>query len=274
MKLGIDIGGTTIGVGISDGKKVIDRCSVPSFDRNATLEETISYLTSIIDGHISADISGIGIGVPSVVDAEKGIVYNTVNIPSWKEVHLKEIIEERYHIPVKINNDANCFVSGAEAVYGNGEDEILVGVTLGTGVGIGVMFGKKILNGANAGCGELTWLPYNGKTIEDWSGKNFFCSRGIDPSNLYESANRGDADSKEIFAEYGKHVASLLCVVIGAYDPNRIVFGGGISAAHKYFEKSMMDSLREKFIFPESVKKLKIDYLTDSDAAILGASNL
>lgn len=78
----------------------------------------------------------IGIGVPSVVDREKGIVYNVVNIPHWEEVHLKEILEACFSVPVYVDNDANCFALG-ERIFGEGKTvDNFVGLTLGTGLGV------------------------------------------------------------------------------------------------------------------------------------------
>ena len=75
----------------------------------------------------------IGIGVPSVVDREKGIVYNVVNIPHWEEVHLKEILEARFSVPVYVDNDANCFALG-ERIFGDGKTvDNFVGLTVGYG---------------------------------------------------------------------------------------------------------------------------------------------
>lgn len=273
MKLGIDIGGTTVNVGTVKDGKLLSVSSYPSFGKEDTLEDTLGYLFFIIDRHIDG-IGSIGIGVPSVVDVEKGIVYDTANIPSWKEVHLKEELEKRYNVPVSVNNDANCFTIGAAHMCGDGCKGIFVGITLGTGVGIGVVNEGKIINGANTGCGELAWLPYNGKPLEYWCGKNYFLDRGMTPAEFCERAENGDGQALETFRQYGRYLADLLCIVVSAYDPHMIVFGGGISNAARYFESEMLSRLESTFPFHESIKKLKIEYSSLSDAAILGASLL
>lgn len=273
MKLGIDIGGTSINIGAVKAGKLVSASSYPSFADNCTLEETFEHLFSIIDRHI-ADTDSIGIGVPSVVDVEKGIVYDTANIPSWKEVHLGSELEKRYNVPVSINNDANCFTIGAAEICGNGPKGIFVGVTLGTGVGIGVINDGKIINGANTGYGELTWLPYEGRPIEYWCGKHYFLDLGATPAEFCSRAEKGDSEALETLRQYGRNLANLLNIVISAYDPHMIVFGGGISNARGFFEESMMQRLKETFPFPKSLEKLEIKYLPQSDAAILGASLL
>ena len=274
MKIGVDIGGTTIHIGVVEGDKLISNVTYPSFDRNDTMEQTLGYLTGILENHVNERTSSIGIGVPSVVDIEKGIVYNTANIPSWKEVHLKAVLEGHFGIPVMVNNDANCFAIGAARSVNAGDDEIVAAVTLGTGVGIGLVVNGKIVNGANTGLGEITWIPYKGKTLEDWCGKNFFVDQGIRPVELYRKAEEGAEDAIRIFSEYGHELAFLMAIVMGAYDPHRVVFGGGLSNNHKYFEKAMMDGLRELFPFPASVSTIRIEYLTQSETAVIGAAGL
>lgn len=272
MKLGLDIGGTTINIGTVDNGNLLSVVPYPSFESNSSLKETLEYLFSIIERHISG-MDAIGIGVPSVVDVEKGIVYDAANIPSWQEVHLKSELEKRFNIPVNINNDANCFTIGAARMC-NSHEGIFVGITLGTGVGIGVINEGKIINGANTGCGELTWLPYNGKPIEYWCGKNYFLNMGASPAEFCKRAAQGDEEALEAFRQYGRNLGILLCIVVSAYDPHIIVFGGGISNAYRYFESEMLRSLEEAFPFRKSIRNLKIRYLPQSDVAITGASLL
>ena len=273
MKLGIDIGGTTINIGTVDNGKIISKFTVRSFAQNATLQDTLNHLHTNLDEHMEG-IESIGVGVPSVVDVNKGIVYNAANIPSWTEVHLKEDLEDRYGIPVSVNNDANCYALGAASLTGADGKGIFVAVTLGTGVGIGVIEGGKVLNGANTGVGELTWLPYNGKPIEYWCGKSFFTDKGLVPVELFRKAEKGDVVARGLFREYGRNLGALLAVVLSAYDPDSLVFGGGIANASRYFHDEMMQRVGECFPFPESLKKLKISYLAESDAPIIGAAML
>lgn len=274
MKIGVDIGGTTIHVGVVKDSGELSVTTYPSFRKEDTMEETIIYLISLLEKHVSGNVVSIGIGVPSVVDIEKGIVYDTANIASWKEVHLKEELEKHFGIPVKVNNDANCFAMGAAKAVKATDGEIVAGITLGTGVGIGLIVNGHILNGANTGLGELTWIPYKGKSLEDWCGKNFFIDRGIKPVELFCRAESGDQEAIDIYKQYGMELASLLAVVLSAYDPHRIVFGGGLSNNHKFFEGSMMEALWENFPFPGSVSRLKIDYLPQTEIAVLGAAEL
>ena len=102
-------------------------------------EETIQALISIISEVFDKEVLSIGIGVPSVVDRRAGIVYNVANIPYWEEVHLKELLTQRFSVPVFVDNDANCFALG-ERYFGKGQTvSNFVGLTIGTDLGGGII---------------------------------------------------------------------------------------------------------------------------------------
>lgn len=273
MLLGIDIGGTTISLGLVRETVIEKLVLVPSFAKDATLEETLDYLCRCIGDILTPEVTSIGIGVPTLVDVEKGIVYSAANIKSWTEVHLKEFLEKRFGLPVFVNNDANCFVLGAEARlkkdYG-----VVVGVTLGTGTGIGIMAGKKLVCGDNCGAGEIGSVPYNGKDFESFCSKKFFKSCGRKPREAAAAAEEGDAGAIAFFDEFGRHLGELLSLVMFAYDPGCIVFGGGVANTYKYFKDSMMRTLRERYPYGHALDRLEIEAMPQEDVAVLGASLL
>ena len=138
--LGIDIGGTNLSLGLVENGKIIQEIHTPSFRPEMTLDETLDYLAAQIEKVFRTGTEKIGIGVPSVVDVKQGIVYDTQNIPSWTVVPLKERLEKRFGVPVAVNNDANCFAMGVYGTYpADAKPESLVVVTLGTGVGMGIV---------------------------------------------------------------------------------------------------------------------------------------
>lgn len=273
MLLGIDIGGTTISLGLVDKGRVISRTTAPSFSRDDSQSQTIDTLISLIEAIIVPQVKSIGIGVPSVVDTKNGIVYDAANIPSWKEIHLKEILEERFGIPVSVNNDANCYALGAVHALGC-KSGISVGVTLGTGVGMGVIVDGKVLNGRNTGVGELSCLPYGDSTLENYCSRSFFDEKGLIPAELGEKARKGDPSALATFRKFGQNLAVLINVVMLAYDPDCIIFGGGIANNYGFFHDSMVKGLEETFPYKESLKDLRIEYMPQSETALVGASLL
>src|SRR6185312_4636952 len=109
--IGIDLGATNIR-GAVVNNEAISEITSRRIKTKGTELEVLEDVYPLIDALIDKEVKAIGIGVPSVVDVKKGIVYDVIHIPSWKEVHLKELLEARYHIPVFVNNDANCFALG------------------------------------------------------------------------------------------------------------------------------------------------------------------
>lgn len=273
MLLGIDIGGTNISLGLvdNDGIRRIDKH--PSFSPDAPLEETLNHLEKLIDNIMNDDVSSIGIGVPSIVDPDKGIVYEVMNIPSWKKVPLAEILEKRYHVPVRINNDSNCFALGA--YHSLPEEKVLVGVTLGTGLGVGIIDNGRIFCGAHLGAGEIGCLSYiGGNMLESFCSKQFFENMGTGCLEVCSKAQHNDREALAILEDFGMHMGRMLALVMYAYDPSCIVLGGGVANAYPYFKTSMEKSIRENFVYKSILEKMKIRILSGDDIAILGASML
>lgn len=273
MQLGIDIGGTTIGLGLVQNGEIVSKVTVPSFAPDATLEQTLEYLCAQIQSVITPEVTRIGIGVPTLVDPQTGIVHDACNIPSWKEVPLKQFLENRFWKTVRVENDANCFIIGAHALLCP-TSRVTVAITLGTGTGFGILFNGKLFSGANCGAGEIGSYPYNGGVFENFCSKQFFENRGIGGKEAGQAARAGDPAILAMLKEFGEHMGRLISLVMYAYDPDSIVIGGGIAHLSPYFEKSMMETLRAEYLYGSSLDRLQIYYLPDGDAALLGASLL
>lgn len=273
MLLGIDIGGTTINLGLVDSGKIVHSMTVPSFPQGATKAQTIDYLAESIGKIITPEVERIGIGVPTIVDAEKGVVYNAVNIPSWDVVPIKELLEARFHIPVSVNNDSNCFTLGAASMVGKGA-KVLVGITLGTGLGVGVIYDGKLLTGTRCGVGELGSIAYNGADIETFCSKKFYVDRGWQGKAASKAAEAGDPAALALHWEFGEHLGELLAIVMFAYDADVIVFGGGVANAYPHFKDSMMETLAKRYPYKAGLDALRIEVLPQGDVPVLGASLL
>lgn len=273
MVIGIDLGGTSITLGQLKNGKLLQKVTIASpADKN--LEESLQSIKNVIYSLMSSEVEGIGIGVPSVVDVEKGIVYNVANIPSWKEVHLKEILEKEFGVRVCVNNDANCFAlgefhSGAVKNY-----KSMVGLTLGTGVGAGIIIEGKLYNGFNTGAGEIGSIAYQDGIYEDYCASAFFSRQyGLSGKEAARLAREGNQNAAEIWREFGKHLGNLMQTILFAYDPQSIVIGGSISKAFPYFKESMYEQMNS-FPYPETLKRLTIDISHEEHVAILGAASL
>lgn len=271
--IGIDLGGTKVKTGLIDHgelKQVLTKEINSSGSENEVLDEIFELLDKYDRNHFS----GIGIGIPSVVDVETGIVYDVQNIPSWKEVHLKEILENKYNVPVNINNDANVFVLG-EKYFGCAKAfKNIAGITLGTGLGGGLIIKNKLYNGSNCGAGEFGEIPYKDSKLEDYCGSQFFL-RNYETSGveLFALVQKGDEFGKHAFSELGFHIGNALKIIVLSVDPEIVVFGGSISKSFKYFKDSMIKQFIT-LVFTKSVERLIIKVSNTKNVALLGAAAL
>ena len=220
------------------------------------------------------DFEGIGIGVPGLVDEEKGIIYDLLNIPSWKEVHLKEQLEFHFKKPVRITNDANVFAVG-ENFFGAGKPyKNLVGIALGTGFGTGIIINHQLYSGTLSSAGELGSIPYLDSTIENYcSGKFFMEQYGMKGNEVFKEAQAGDEKALRILDEFGTHLGNAVKMVLYFISPEAIFFGGSISKAYPYFESSLMASVSE-FPFKRVLERLVLQPSDTSNISILGAAAL
>lgn len=271
--IGVDVGGTTIVGGRIECKDIVGYYSADT-KANEGGDTTLEVLKNVVRRLWTTDTKAIGIGVPSVVDRSKGIVYNVQNINNWDEVHLKKILEEEFNIPVYVDNDANCFALG-EKIYGQGVNfKNFVGITLGTGVGGGIIQNNSLLDDANCGSGEFGELPYLDSILEEYCGSRFFTRIGN--MSAYEAsqlAKEGDSKALELYDEYGKHMSVLIKVIMLIVDPQAIILGGSISQSFNLFEKSMYENLKD-FPYAKSVANIKIITSNLQNIGVMGAGAL
>jgi glucokinase len=271
--IGIDIGGTNI-----VGGRIVNNSIEKQLSAETKAAEggdvTLGILIDLLKNLITEETTAIGIGVPSVVDRNKGVVYNVQNIKDWDEVHLKEILEKEFNIPVFVDNDANCFAYG-EKIFGKGKEfEHFVGITLGTGVGGGIIQSGHLLKDANTGAGEFGELPYLDSILEEYCGSRFFTGTGnITGYEAALKAREGDIESIELYKEYGKHIAMLVKFIVLVVDPQAVIFGGSITQSFDLFEESMLEELKN-FPYPNSMKRLKILTSDIKCPGVLGAGSL
>ena len=271
--LGVDLGGTQVRVGkVRAG--ALERWAASPISNREQAEVVAGELYRAIDGVFDSEVTGIGCGVPSVVDVDRGIVYNVENIPSWREVPLKDELERRYGVPAYVNNDANAFAVG-ELYFGAGRGHRhLVGLTIGTGLGAGVVVDGRLYSGANCGAGEIGAVPYRDHTIEYYcSGAFFQREAGKRGEDLHRLASGGDARAVALFDEFGRELGYALLVILYAYDPEIIVLGGSISQAMPLFERTMRVRLQE-YSWPHALRRLRIVGSAIENGAVLGAAAL
>lgn len=271
--IGIDLGATNVRVARIENKEITELKSEPIIN-SVNPDDLINQIKNLITQLNKERVNAIGIGVPSVVDVEKGIVYDVQNIPAWKAVPLKSIIEEEFNIPVHINNDANCYVLG-EKYFGKGlGKDSIVGLILGTGFGAGLIMNGKLVSGENCGAGEVGMLPYRDSIFEHYcSGQFFEIHKKMNGQEVFNQAKSGNIKAIDSYKEFGIHLGNAIKAVMYAYDPALIILGGSVSNAFPLFKENMYQTMAD-FAYPESLKKLEIEISELNHVAVLGAAAL
>ena len=271
--IGIDLGGTTVSSGrIENG--TITKSFSKNIDAEKTEDEVMGEVYLAIDHLYNNEVKGIGVGVPGLVDARQGIVYSLANIPSWQQVHLKQKLEKRYGVPAYVNNDANCFAAGVK-YFGQGKPyENLVGITLGTGLGTGLILNNRLYSGKNCGAGEYGMLPHKDHNIEYYcSGQYFEKECGISGKRLYERALAGNVEAIENFKDFGGELGQAIKIILYTLDPEVVILGGSVSQAFEFFKGSLMREI-ETFEFKHVLKQFMVIQNQTPHIAILGAAAL
>ena len=271
--IGIDLGGTKVSIGKVAEKHIVKHATT-KITTQGEQDQILKEIISVIEDVFDQSVAGIGIGVPSVIDVEKGIVYNVQNIPSWKEVPLKDILENRFQRPTYVNNDANCFAVG-EKHFGKGRAfKNLVGVTLGTGLGAGIIIENRLYSGPNCGAGEFGSISYRDQIIEHYcSGQFFIKEYGIKGQQVFEQADQGDQKAMAIFQEFGTHLGEAVKTIMFAVDPEAIILGGSVCQSYPFFEHAMWEQI-QTFPYKKSIDRLVIERSDEPHIAILGAAAL
>ena len=273
MIVAIDLGGTNIRVARLEQNRIVAQNAALLQDKE-NLQHTLDQLVSLIDSVMDTTVTGIGIGVPSVVDVETGTVYDVTHIPSWKKVELGRLLEDRFGVPVKVNNDVNCFILG-EHRYGVAQGyKSVVGLTLGTGLGGGIIVNGELFAGRNCGAGEFGMLPYLDDVLETYCSGSFFPKQfAMTALEAFQKAEAGDEVALKSWKAFGFHVGAAIKTVVYTYDPEAIVLGGSLVNAFPFFEASMRQSMMD-FAFPESMKRLEVFTSKLNNVALLGAASL
>lgn len=303
---GVDIGGTTVKIGLFDKEGcVLDKWEIPTVKDNegaAILPDVAeSLLTKMQEKGIGReDLAGIGVGAPGAVDSEGTLLGGAVNI-GWKTFNIPKVLSAYIDVPVKAANDANAAAFG-EIWQGGGKGyNSMVAVTLGTGVGGGIVLNGRILTGATGAGGEIGHIHMNDDETEICGCGNRGCleqyasATGIvrlaqrhlsrdDTSSMlregklsaksvFDAVKAGDRKAVEIAAEFGEYLGKGLAAVAGVVNPEIFVIGGGVSKAGEILI-SFVEPAFQKYAFQQCRgAKFALAEL-GNDAGIYGAAGL
>ncbi|MCF6137901.1 ROK family glucokinase [Pseudalkalibacillus berkeleyi] len=311
LSIGVDIGGTSIKLAVVDSRgNIVHKWNIRtdtsekgrniSSDINATITETINQLNMS-----PSDIEGIGIGVPGFINIESGFIYGAINI-GWENYPLKDDLEARSGYPVMIDNDANLAALGEMWKGAGNQVSNLICITLGTGIGGGIILNGQILHGVNGMAGEIghiTSIMENGapcncgktgclETIASATGISRIAAEGIDcnpdsalskvlkengqitSEDVFTATNQGDEWANEVIRYISKHLGIAIANMSNVLNPSRIVIGGGVSRAGD----QLMTPLKEvfsRFALPRVSQGAEFAVASlGNDAGVIGAARL
>ena len=251
------------------------------------------------------DIQGIGFGFPGQVDYKAGIVRNAPNIPGWVEVPIAKLIEDEFHIPTRVDNDVRCAALG-ELNYGAGKGcENMVCITVGTGIGSGLIINGKLVRGASNAAGEIGHIKLqmhegpicgcgdtgcfeafaSGPSIvamaEEYikGGKStkfreMANGTAITPFIVCEAAKAGDPVAQRIFTIMGEYLGIGLSSVVNLLNPEKIIIGGGVADAGEILMRPLVDTLRKRAMKIAGSAVEVVPAQLGNTAGVIGASLL
>lgn len=303
---GVDIGGTTVKIGLFDRDGcVLDKWEIPTVKDNEGTSILPDVAQSLLDkmkekGIEKEDLVGIGIGAPGAVDSEGTIVGGAVNL-GWKPFNIPRALGAYIDVPVKAANDANAAAFG-EMWQGGGKGyDNMVAVTLGTGVGGGIITEGRILTGATGGGGEIGHIHINDQETESCGCKNKGCLEqyasatgiarlakrrlakddapsilregSLSAKTVFDAVKAGDRVAIEIAEEFGMYLGKGLANVANVVNPEIFVIGGGVSKAGEIL-LTFVEPEFQKYAFPACRKAKFALAKLGNDAGIYGAAGL
>ncbi|MFH0827008.1 MAG: ROK family protein [Candidatus Omnitrophota bacterium] len=295
--IGIDLGGTNLKTALFDSRlKIVDKevTSTQRFFQKARLIQDICDSVHRIIGKnkfTKKAILGIGLGLPGPTDHASGIVHFFVNIPGWKEVNLKSILGTRLKLPTCLDNDANLM---ALAEYklgaGRGFQNVLC-LTLGTGVGGGLILGGELYRGQDNAAGEIGHLPINEKgplcncggraCLESYIGNNQILreardvfKKAISLEELSLLAKKGNKKAKGIWIKVAEHLGVALAGMANVLNLDAVVLGGGIANAGPILFQKTRETIRKRAMSVQSRRVKVLKARLGSDAGMVGAALL
>ncbi|MEW4219022.1 ROK family glucokinase [Rossellomorea marisflavi] len=305
--VGVDLGGTTTKIAfLSTYGEILHKWEIPT-DKSDSGKHIIVHIAKSIDAKLEQldvekeQLIGIGMGAPGPVEMRRGIIYEAINLGWSENTPLKDLIEKETGLPAVIDNDANCAALGEMwKGAGNGAKD-LVCVTLGTGVGGGVITKGEIVHGIRGAGGELghiTVVPEGGyscncgktgclETVASATGvvrvarEKLKSStedsvlrdlKAIGAKQVFDAARAGDSLALKIVDQLAYYLGLSLANLGNVVNPEKIVIGGGVSKAGKTLLEPVMNYFK-RFAFPKVRTSTTIDIATlENDAGVIGAA--
>lgn len=295
--IAIDLGGTNLKLALLNNKYQIKErftLNTKTFEGKKDLVQAIvSTINQIVEKNClkKTDILGVGLGLPGPIDVDHGMVHFFPNIAGWREVPLKRILEKKIRIKVFIDNDANLMCLGEYKLGAASGLKNVVCLTLGTGVGGGIIIEKKMYRGSSYAAGEIGHMPINESgprcncggiaCLETYIGNDRIkkaaravFKRDISLETLSALARKGNKRALKIWSDAGARLGIALTGVINLLNPDAIVVGGGISNAGNVLFKNVRATVLKRAMSVQAKEVKILRAKLGTDAGLIGAAIL
>jgi len=304
--VGIDLGGTYIKFGLVDESgQILKKGQIPTLGERKSRDIVLSQMHKAVETVIENEIAGIGIGTPGVVDND-GVVFESPNLPDWHNLPLKAIFADRWNVPIVVENDVNSITWG-EYLFGAGKGcRTIICLTLGTGVGGGMVINGALLRGANYSAAEIGHITvdYKGRKcgcgsigcVEAYVGRDYIIREvvrkindgrktvitdlvnndlsKITPKIISEAWEKGDALAEETWIEVGTALGAHLAGLVNLVNPDRIILGGGIAQAGEILFATVRKIISERSMKVLSRNVTVVSAGLGTDAGIVSGAAL
>lgn len=290
--LGVDVGGTNVKMAlVSKTGKIIDRAQFAVGEKRSAVEivRRIVDCAKLLSERTSLKFSAAGCGIPGIVDFEKGIVCRSPHFPEWKNGKFREMLHRSLRVPVAIDNDANMFAIGESLLGAAKRSDNMVFLTLGTGIGAGIILDHKLLRGDRGFAGEVGHITLNADGPKCECGSNgcfelYAASRAFEinfskltkgeqknilslanvssakhltPEMVADLAAKKNAAAIRLWNEFGKYFGIGLAALTNVLGVTCFVVGGGISESLGFFKKAAIKEYANR-TYPENARALTI----------------
>ena len=299
--IGVDFGGTSVKPGVVKGGVIVEKGNVIPTIQDGNVDALIGSIVAEINRlkKDNEDITAVGFGLPGIINPAEGLVVNLTNVKGWRDIPLREIVSQKTGLVTNLENDAKAMAYAEWRFGAGGTLPNVICITLGTGIGGGLILNGRLYRGARMVAGEIgqTSIDYQGKdfvygnkgALEAYVGiwhiaeraKEIYSSAGKTlsdedalPHKLSAAADAGDPLALQLWSDIGLKLGVGISNVVWLLNPHRIVIGGGVAKAGDRLLQKIHSTIRER---TEKTfwEKLEIVPATlGNDAGIIGAATL
>ncbi|MBA4603243.1 ROK family protein [Thermoactinomyces mirandus] len=295
--IGVDIGGTKTAIAAVDHTgKIWEQAKIPtdlSISPKTMIKRIHREIDHILTVHpqIRQNVTGIGIGAPGPLDSGNGMIKCPPNLPDWRDVPIRQWMEERWGWPAILENDANAAAMAEQWLGAGKNDDHFVYMTISTGIGAGIVTDGRLLRGKNGNAGDIGHMvvdPSFGKCTCGQEGCLESIASGTAIAKRASEILEKQLTTREVFALYHEgipeivrfieqvfRVLGIACVtLINTFEPDKIIIGGGVSKAGEPLFAAIRNYVGKYALSPDGQKTDIVPAMLDQNAGVIGAAAL